>query len=199
MGGNGKGSWWVGEVLEVGASKTRLQICKCVCVRTCESTCRCLSYREIACVHQSVNEWMCVTSPTAACGLSSYVCACPLHLFAWTFTAATRSVCVCIVCVCVVCVSHRSAGPSTAVCGLSSACRWRLGSCAWERRPPWCWTWSEPPPQSWTGSGAGRYLGNSDTCTRITVIILSHIIDLATYTQQKLVYNSLFKTSTVAT
>lgn len=70
-------------------------------------------------------------------------------------------------CVHKVCEAHRSAGPSTAVCGLSSACRWWLGSCVWGHRPLWCRTWSEPRPPSWTDSGAGHDLENSDTDTSI--------------------------------
>lgn len=71
------------------------------------------------------------------------------------------------------CEAHRSAGPSTAVCGLSSACHWLLGSCAWGRRPPWCRTWSGPRPQSWTDSGAGHDLENSDADTIVSFMSTS--------------------------
>lgn len=73
-----------------------------------------------------------------------------------------------------VCEAHRSAGPSTAVCGLSSACRWWLGSCAWGHRLLWCRTWSEPRPPSWTDSGAGHDLENSDTSRGMLIAAYFH-------------------------
>lgn len=128
-------------------------------ITVCKFVCRQMSYRENTRLDLGVNYHM--YECRIACQFPN---SCAWLLFFFFLLSNVH-----------VCVPHRSAGPSTAAYGLSSACRSQLDSCASGRQPPWCWTWSVPLSQSWMGSGAGHDLENSGTHSQANILFKAGI------------------------